>query len=161
MSRFALLLGVVALTACAAGAPQPRPEDFPLHERDQIFMLDYRLDRKPDRVEAVGLITSRTTAAFRFAVVNLFGVAANGRVVSRDTYTINGTFGGPQSFSLALKPTGEEVRYQVQVGNLLPGPRPLSPHLTRVLGMTALVNVGTLCHGIAAPPRSTEPRDQF
>jgi hypothetical protein len=117
MSRFVLLLSVVALTACAAGAPQPRPEDFPLHERDQIFTLDYRIDRKPDRTEATGLITSRTTATFRFAAVNLFGVAANGRVVSRDTYTVNGSFGGPQSFSLALKPTGEEVRYLVQVGN--------------------------------------------
>jgi hypothetical protein len=117
MSRFVLLLSVVALTACAAGAPQPRPEDFPVHERDQIFTLDYRIDRKPDRVEATGLITGRTMSAFRFAVLNLFGVAANGRVVSRDTYTVNGSFGGPQSFSLALKPTGEEVRYLVQVGN--------------------------------------------
>ena len=44
-------------------------------------------------------------------------MAANGRVVSRDTYTVNGTFGGPQSFSLALKPTGAEVQYRVQVGN--------------------------------------------
>ena len=30
---------------------------------------------------------------------------------------VNGTFGGPQSFSLSLKPTGAEVRYLVQVGN--------------------------------------------
>ena len=117
MRRFVVLLSVIVLTACAAGAPQPRPEDFPLHERDQMFTLDYRIDRQPDRVEAVGLITSRTTASFRFATVNLFGVDANGRVVSRDAYTVNGTFGGPQSFSLALKPIGAEVKYLVQVGN--------------------------------------------
>ena len=117
MKRFVLLLSVIGLTACAAGAPQPRPADFPLHEHDQVFVLDYRLDRQPNRVEAVGLITSRTTTTFRFAVLNLYGVAANGRVVSRDSYVINGTFGGPQSFSLGLKPTGEEVRYQLQVGN--------------------------------------------
>jgi hypothetical protein len=116
-SRFVLLLSVITLTACAAGAPQPRPEDFPLHARDQIFVLDYRIDRKPDRVEAVDPITARTMSVFRFAVVNLFGVAANGQVVSRDTYTVNGTFGGPQSFSLAIKPTGAEVRYLVQVGH--------------------------------------------
>ena len=36
---------------------------------------------------------------------------------SQPSYVIDGTFGGPQSFSLALKPTGEEVRYQLQVGN--------------------------------------------
>ena len=86
---------MIVLTACAAGAPQPRPEDFPLHERDQIFTLDYRIDRKPDRVEAEGLITSRTTASFRFAVVNLFGVAANGRVVSRGTTRSTGRSAGP------------------------------------------------------------------
>jgi hypothetical protein len=117
MSRLALLLGMIGLAACAAGAPQPRPEDFPLHERDQIFVLDYRIDRQPNRVEAVGLITSRITTTFRFAQLNLFGVAANGRVVSRATYRVNGTWGGPQSFSLTLTPTGEEARYQLHVGH--------------------------------------------
>jgi hypothetical protein len=117
MRRFALLLGAIVLTACAAGAPPARPEDFPLHAHDQIFVLDYRIDRHPDRVEAVGLITARTTTVFRFAVLNFFGVDANGRVVSRKTDTVDGTFGGPQSFSLALKPAGTEARYQLQVGN--------------------------------------------
>jgi hypothetical protein len=117
MSRFVVLLGVIVLTACAAGTPQPQPQDFPIHERDQVFVLDYRIDRQPDRVEAVGLITSRTTSSFRFADLNLFGVDANGRVVSRAMDLVNGSFGGPQSFSLSLKPTGAEVKYLLQVGN--------------------------------------------
>jgi hypothetical protein len=117
MRRFVLLLVACGLTACAAGTPPPRPEDFPLHEHDQIFQFDYRLDRQPNRVEAVGLITSRSTTTFRYATLNLFGVAANGRVVSRASWVVNGTWGGPQSFSLALTPTGHEVRYQLQVGN--------------------------------------------
>jgi hypothetical protein len=117
MKRFVLLASMIGLTACAAGAPQPRPEDFPLHANDQIFVLDYRIDRQPNRVEAVGLITSRTTTTFRFAELQLFGVAASGRVVSRGSYLINGTWGGPQSFSVALTPTGEEAKYQLQVGN--------------------------------------------
>ena len=58
-----LLLGMIGLVGCAAGAPQPQP-DFPIHARDQIFELDYRIDRHPDRVEAVGLIASRTTTTF-------------------------------------------------------------------------------------------------
>jgi hypothetical protein len=116
MIRFVLLLGMIGLAACAAGAPQPRPEDFPLHERDQVFVLDYRIDRQPNRVEAVGLIASRTTTTFNFAQLNLFGLNESGRVVSRATYRVNGTWGGPQSFSLTLTPTGEEVRYQLQVG---------------------------------------------
>jgi hypothetical protein len=37
--------------------------------------------------------------------------------VSRGSYVINGTFGGPQSFSVRLTPTGKEERYQLQVGN--------------------------------------------
>jgi hypothetical protein len=71
-----VLLAVIGLAGCAAGAPQPRPEDFPLHARDQVIELDYGIDRHSDRVEAVGLITSRNTTAFRFAVLNLFGVTA-------------------------------------------------------------------------------------
>jgi hypothetical protein len=121
MKRFVLLASMIGLTACAAGAPQPRPEDFPLHANDQIFVLDYRIDRQPNRVEAVGLITSRTTTTFRFAELQLFGVAASGRVVSRGSYLINGTWGGPQSFSVALSPTGEEAKYQLQVGNYFIG----------------------------------------
>jgi hypothetical protein len=116
MKRFVLVASMIGLTACAAGAPQPRPEDFPLHERDQIFVLDYRIDRQPSRVEAVGLITSRTTTTFRFAELQLFGLTDNGRVVSRGSYRVNGTWGGPQSFSVALTPTGKEARYQLQVG---------------------------------------------
>lgn len=117
MHRFVLLVGVIVLAACAAGGPPPRPEDFPLHAHDQIFVLDYRIDRPPARVEAVGLITARTTTVFRFAALDLYGVDANGRVVSRARDVIDGTFGGPQSFSLGLEPAGTEVRYQLQVGN--------------------------------------------
>jgi hypothetical protein len=112
-----VLFGMIGLAGCAAGTPQPRPEDFPLHERYQIFVLDYRIDQHPDRVEAVGLIASRTTPTFRFAVVDLYGVTGEGRVVSRGSDVINGTFGGPQLFSVKLTPTGREVRYQLQVGN--------------------------------------------
>jgi hypothetical protein len=119
MNRLALLamLGIVGLAGCTAGAPQGRPEDFPIHARDQIFVLDYRIDRHPDRVEAVGLITSRTTTSFQFAALNLLGVTEEGRVVSRGSYIVNGTFGGPQSFTVGLTPTGKEVRYEFHIGN--------------------------------------------
>ena len=80
-------------------------------------MLDYRIDRQPARVDAVGLITARTTTVFRFATLKFYGVDANGRVVSQARDVIDGTFGGPQSFSLGLKPAGTEVRYKLQVGN--------------------------------------------
>jgi hypothetical protein len=117
MRRLLLLLGMIGLVGCAAGAPQPKPEDFPLHARDQVFVLDYRIDHHPDRVEAVGLITSRTTETFRFARVDLFGVTADDRVVSRGTYLVNGTWGGPVSFTVRLTPDGKEATYKLQVGN--------------------------------------------
>jgi hypothetical protein len=94
LRRFALLVGMISLAACAAGAPQPQPSDFPLHEHDQIFVLDYRIDRQPDRVDAVGLITSRTTTTFRFAELQLFGLTEDGRVLSRGVYRVDGTWGG-------------------------------------------------------------------
>jgi hypothetical protein len=117
MSRFMLLLGMMGLAGCAAGAPPPRPEDFPIHERDQIFVLDYRIDRLPDRVEAVGLIASRITNTFRFAQLQLFGITPDGRVVSRGGYRVNGTWGGPVSFTVTLTPTGQETQYKLQVGH--------------------------------------------
>jgi hypothetical protein len=113
-----VLLAMIGVAGCAAGATRPpQPADFPVHSRDQIFELDYRIDRHPDRVEAVGLIASRTTRTFRFATLNLYGVAADGRVVSRGSYVINGTWGGAQSFSVRLTPTGKEERYELNVGN--------------------------------------------
>jgi hypothetical protein len=121
MRRVVLLLGMIGLAGCAAGAVPPRPEDFPIHERDGVYTLDYRIDLQPEQIEAVGLVTSRTTLAFRFAHLNLFGVAANGRVVSRGSDRVDGTLGRPQSFSVRLKPSGEEVRYQLQVGNFALG----------------------------------------
>jgi hypothetical protein len=117
MKRLLLLLGMIGLVGCAAGAPQPKPEDFPLHAHDQVFLLDYRIDRHPDRVEAVGLITSRSTTTFRFAAVNLYGVTAEDRVVSRGSYVVNGTWGGPVSFTVRLTPDGKEATYKLQVGN--------------------------------------------
>ena len=49
---------------------------------------------------------------------------ANGRVVSRARDMVTGTFGGPQSFSLALKPDRAEVKYLLQVGNFSLGRGP-------------------------------------
>ena len=116
MRRFAWLLTGIMLAACAAPTPAPQPADFPNHTRDQVFTLDYRIDQGPARVEAVGLVDSRNTIAFRFVRLNLFGVDANGRVVSRGETTVYGSFGGPQQFSLALRPRGDEVRFELQVG---------------------------------------------
>ena len=117
MRRRLLLVSIIGLVGCAAGAPPPRPEDFPLHAHDQVFLLDYRIDRYPDRVEAVGLIRSRTTATFQFAAVSLYGVTAEDRVVSRGSYVVNGTWGWPVSFRVKLTPSGKEEKYKLQVGN--------------------------------------------
>jgi hypothetical protein len=113
---FALVVAL-AFTACGPQAPPLQLSELPLHERDQIFTIDYRIDRRPDRVTAVGLVESRNTVYFRFAAVNLFGVAANGRVVSRGTTIVYGSFGGPQQFSVSVTPTGEEARFQIQIGD--------------------------------------------
>ena len=121
MRRLLLLLALIGLAGCAAGAPLPKPEDFPLHSHDQVFLLDYRIDRHPDRVEAVGLITSRSTTTFRFAAVNLYGVTADDRVVSRGSYVVNGSWGGPVSFTVTLTPDGKKRRTSSRSATTLSG----------------------------------------
>ena len=119
MSRFVLLLSV-PLTACAAGAPQPRPEDFPLHGRSDLHGLPDRPGAGTDRGD--GPDHEPDHGHLRFAAVNLFGVAANGRGRGAATPTRStDRSGGPGPFSLALKPTGEEVCDLVEVGNYSAG----------------------------------------
>jgi len=83
--------------------------------RDQVFTLDYRIDRAPTRVEAVGLVDS-SAHMFRFVRLHLLGVGEGGRVVSQGITTLDGTFGLPVQFSVGLRPTGTEVRFELQVG---------------------------------------------
>jgi hypothetical protein len=117
MRRLLRLLAMTVLVGCAAGAPQPKPEDFPLHARDQVFVLDYRIDHHPDRIEAVGLITSRTTETFRFARVDLW--SDGGRPGRAAAPIWNGTW-GPVSFTVSSRRTERSMR-KLQVGNYFSG----------------------------------------
>ena len=107
-------LTLLALTACAAPGPPLDPASLTLHGRDQIFRFDYRIDREPGRVEAVGLLNS-SVPTFRFARLRMVGVTADGRVVSQGFTTVDGTFGLPVPFSVAVRPAGTEASFEILV----------------------------------------------
>ncbi|HSE95997.1 MAG TPA: hypothetical protein VLD61_08895 [Methylomirabilota bacterium] len=107
-------LTLIALTACAAPGPPLDPASLTLHGRDQIFRFDYRIDREPGRVEAVGLLNS-SAPMFRFVRLRLVGVTADGRVASQGFTTVDGTFGVPVRFSVNLRPTGAEASFELLV----------------------------------------------
>jgi hypothetical protein len=114
MRRAIGALALVGLTACAVPDPSLDRATLPLHVRDQIFSLDYRLIREPDRVSAVGLLNS-SNPMFEVVHLRLLGVTADGRVVSHGFTTVDGTFRLPAPFSVHLRPTGTEARFELQV----------------------------------------------
>jgi hypothetical protein len=109
-------LALVGLTACAVPGPALDRATLPLHVRDQVFSLDYRLIREPDRVSAVGLLDS-SVQTLQFVHLRLLGVTVDGRVVSHGYTTVDGTFRLPAEFSVQLRPTGTEVRFELQAAS--------------------------------------------
>jgi hypothetical protein len=114
MRRAVAGLALVALTACAGPGPPLDPATLTRHGRDQIFRFDYRIDREPSRVTAVGLLNS-SVPMFRFVRLRLVGVTAEGRVASQGFTTVDGTFGVPVRFAVDLRPTGTETQFELQV----------------------------------------------
>jgi hypothetical protein len=107
-------LALLGLAACAAPGPPLDPSSLTLHGRDQIFRFDYRIDREPGRVEAVGLLDS-SVPMFRFVRLRMVGVNAEGRIVSQGFTTVDGTFGVPVRFSVPVRPAGTEASFELQV----------------------------------------------
>jgi hypothetical protein len=117
-----LLLGALAalLAACAGSVPEPTPGDFPLRSSAQPpFVVSWRLTEAPGAVGATGVLDIDGYAdRLADATVELVGLDAEGRVVSRDE-----DFLRPRGFSrdtiwpfrMHLAPTGREARYAVRV----------------------------------------------
>lgn len=110
---------LVLLAGCAGLAPPDRPQDFPLHAADHPFFdLHWRLDEKEGEVRAVGVVEAARQGDFSEVVLELRGIDPEGRVVSRALgATLSGRLDrwGTQPFSVRLRPTGREARFELDV----------------------------------------------
>jgi hypothetical protein len=117
-----LVLGVLTLllAACAAAAPAPAPADLPFRASDQPpFVVAWGLAEAPGSVSAAGVLDiDGYVDRLEDATVELVGLDAGGRVVSRDwTRLMPRAFTGDRRwpFRLRLTPGGGETRFAVRV----------------------------------------------
>lgn len=108
------------LVGCAGTARLDRPADFPNHASEHPFFdLHWRLDRDAGKVRAVGLVEAARVDGIYDVTVELRGLDGAGRVVSRG---LGRTYGRKpllrwqtQPFAVSLRPTGREVRFDLEV----------------------------------------------
>lgn len=118
------LLVVAGLLAGCAGVqytssyPRP-PEHFAQHDLEHPFFdLHWTAEPKGGRVIVQGIVTASRVDAIQDVTLEVVGLAAGGRVVSRALGT---TYGDRMSrwqsrpFAISLRPTGREARYAVRV----------------------------------------------
>ncbi|MBI2461161.1 MAG: hypothetical protein HYV61_06680 [Candidatus Rokubacteria bacterium] len=118
--RLLPLIVPLLLLGCAGTVRLDRPADFPNHASDHPFFdLHWRLERTADRVEAVGLVEASRVDGILEVTLELRGLDADGRVVSRG---LGRTYGlGPflrwqtRPFAVSLRPTGQEARFELEV----------------------------------------------
>ena len=80
-----LLLGALALTVlgCAAPGAPARPADYPSHAAQTFATVHWRLDRQDGAVTATGVLDVTQPDKIVAMLVELQGLDATGRVVSR------------------------------------------------------------------------------
>ncbi len=108
------------LVGCAEQARLVRPQDFPLHASDDpFFNLHWRVDREDGAVMAVGLVEAARVDGIGEVTLELRGLDASGRVVSRSlgqTHYGGRLFRGDSwPFRVRLRPTGQEDRFDLRV----------------------------------------------
>jgi hypothetical protein len=120
-----LALAVLATPAgCAAPARIEVPAELPLRTNDQQFAIQWALQREATVARAVGWVRpSFDTEAW--LTLALFGVDAQGRIVSRGTTYLRSEFNRqPIPFAIELTPAGREARFELRViDHHLPGLR--------------------------------------
>ena len=122
------LLPVLAILAALAGCGEtPRveiPAELPLQMHDQLFAIEWALQREPSVVRGVGRVTPSIDSEARLTL-GLFGLDAGGRIVSRGTAHLHSDFASRSiPFTVTLTPTGRESTFELRVLNYhIPGLR--------------------------------------
>jgi hypothetical protein len=112
-----LALGMlIILVGCAPGPQSVVPAELPLTTYQDIFVIRWALQRDPTVTRAAGLIETKTTTPAQVEL-SLFGLDANGRIVSRAISWVRPSSFSSLSlpFSVELTPTGQEVKYELRV----------------------------------------------
>jgi hypothetical protein len=112
-----LAFGVlVTLAGCAPGPLSVVPAELPLTTHQDIFVIRYAIEKQAAVTRAAGLIETATTTP-QEVTLGLFGLDANGRIVSRGTTWVRPNSFNSLSvpFSVQLTPTGQEVKYELRV----------------------------------------------
>ena len=113
------LLSVLAvlttLAGCAAPARIDVPTDLPLRTNDHLFAMQWALQREATVARAVGLVRASFDTEARLTLA-LFGVDAEGRIVSRGTTYLRSEFSRrPIPFAIEVTPAGREARFELRV----------------------------------------------
>lgn len=110
-----VLVVLTILAGCAAPARIEVPAELPLRINDQLFAIQWTLQREPTVARAVGLVRPSFDAEARLTLA-LFGVDTGGRIVSRGTTYLRSEFSRqPIPFAVEVTPAGREARFELSV----------------------------------------------
>lgn len=114
--RLLSVLAVLAtLAGCAAPARTEVPAELPLRTNDELFAIQWALQREATVARAVGLVRPSFDTEARLTLA-LFGVDAQGRIVSRGTTYLRSEFSRrPIPFAVEVVPAGGEARFELRV----------------------------------------------
>jgi hypothetical protein len=113
-----------ALAGCGETARVEIPAELPLQMHDQLFAIEWALQREPSVVRGVGRVTPSIDSEARLTL-GLLGLDADGRIVSRGTAHLHADFASRSiPFTVTLTPTGRESTFELRVLNYhIPGLR--------------------------------------
>ena len=91
IGRLPVLAILAALAGCGKTARVEIPAELPLRMHDQLFAIEWALQREPSVVRGVGRVTPSIDSEARLTL-GLFGLDAGGRIVSRGTAHLHSDF---------------------------------------------------------------------
>jgi hypothetical protein len=110
-----MFLTVAVGCAAPARVDVSIPPELPLVTNDQLFEFRWVLQRDPSVTRAVGVASISSNAEF-YLTLALFGLDPEGRIASRgQTYVQSDFSRRAVPFSVEVKPTGREARYELRV----------------------------------------------
>ncbi len=111
---FALALAL-ASAGCAGASRLEVPSTLPNETRQDFLTLRWALERAGGTARAVGLAEASTGTEWD-ALLDLYGLDREGRIVSRGSRVVRPGFGpGPTAFEVTLTETGREAEFQLHV----------------------------------------------
>ena len=109
---------------CAGASRLEVPSTLPNVTQQDFLTLRWALEREGGTARAVGLAEASTGTGWD-AVLDLYGLDREGRIVSRGTRMVRPGFGpGPTAFEVALAETGREAEFQLHVARSRINSRP-------------------------------------